>query len=105
VVAVENADAHTPLFTSARYSHVPAELGVSLKVVEVLVISVHEPALTRFCHFTTLPVCPPRVKVPVEVPVHDGVVPPVTLPAMVTASTVICVPTHVVAPQLFSART
>ena len=68
VLTAEKTDAHAPLFTSALYSHVPADDGVSLYVVFVFAILDQAPAFTRFCHCTILPVCPLNVIVPVAVP-------------------------------------
>ena len=48
---------------------------MKLYVVVVFVISVHEvPPFIEVCHFTTVPVCPLNVIVPVFVVEHVGIV-------------------------------
>ena len=57
------------------------------------------PEFTRFCHFKTLPVCPDKVMIPVDDPIHIGVLPPVTEPPTVVGSTTIVVDVEYVVGQ------
>ena len=62
-------------------------------------MSVQAPAFRRFCHFTTDPVYPLKVKVPVELP-SQIVVEPEMLPPTLVGSTMIVASDDVVEEQV-----
>jgi len=88
---VEYTGRQLPLCTSALYSHVPPDVGVSEYVGNVFEIVDHEPEFNRFSQLNTLPVLPFRVNVPVDAPSQIGVELPLIHPATVVASTVTAV--------------
>ncbi len=101
VLAAENRGLQAPFCTSARYSQLPEEGGISACVVVVLAMSVHPPEPpSLLCHLSTDPVCPERVMVPVLVPSQIGEVPPETLPPTVGSSTTMVLKSELTLGQL-----